>query len=116
MPSRRSSARRRAATPPAPCPQHRQRVPAPGDDDQIGVGQGRRRVRRDDGQPAVAPDRIGRAGYEVDLSLWPAADDLVRADWVERREVRIDDERDLHHSITSKLNIMPLSWCSAMWQ
>jgi hypothetical protein len=72
-------------------------------------------MRREHRQAAVAPDRVRRAGYEMDLGAWPAADDLVGSDEVESGEVLVDDERDLH-SVTSKLNIMPLSWCSAMWQ
>jgi hypothetical protein len=53
--------------------------------------------------------------YEVDLGVGPARDHLVGADQIEGREVRVEDVGD-PHSVTSKLNIMPLSWCSAMWQ
>ena len=41
---------------------------------------------------------------------------ILSARHAQCKRVALDDDRDLHHSVTSKLNIMPLSWCSAMWQ
>jgi SnoaL-like domain len=57
--------------------------------------------------------RGGRARHVVDIRIGPAADHVVGTDQVERREVGVKDVGDLH-SVTSKLNIIPLSWCSAM--
>src|SRR5204862_8352085 len=75
----------------------------------------------DHGQAAVGVHGVERAGQEVHVGFGPAADDLVWPDQVERGEVGIEDVGDLHRATpsagaTSKLNIIPLSWCSAMWQ
>jgi hypothetical protein len=72
---------------------------------------------------AVAAHGVVRGREEVDFCVGPTADDLVGTDQVERREVRVEHKGSLHRSspllsagATLKLNIIPLSWCSAMWQ
>jgi hypothetical protein len=74
------------------------------------------------GGDATPPDRrdyraakSARSQAAKDETSRPTVEAEGRTDQVETGEVGLEDVGDLH-SVTSKLNIIPLSWCSAMWQ
>src|SRR5688500_2471336 len=96
-----------------------------GDDDHIWRGHLLDRVVSNQGQRlGVGLLRSFFGADEADLGAGQPAQGLVRADCVEDGDAVVDGDRYLHRhpaldagaGATSKLNIMPLSVCSAMWQ
>ena len=79
-----------------------------------------------DGSPQVTPVWIDYDGEHILVNTWP--DRAKGRNMLTRPQVALDivDPDDPFrylavrgrggHGVTSKLNIIPLSWCSAMWQ